>query len=40
MSVSQITISSDGSTFSRLARGMGSSTRWKLSPTEMLDMIV
>jgi len=39
MSVSQITISSEGPTFSRLARGMGSSTRWELSSNEMLDMI-
>jgi predicted oxidoreductase len=40
MSVSQITISSEGPTFSRLARGMGSSARWRISAAEMLDMVI
>ncbi len=40
MSVSQIAISSEGPTFSRLARGMGSSTRWGIGAAEMLNMIM
>jgi predicted oxidoreductase len=39
MTVSQISISSEGPTFSRLVKGMGSSTRWEIGPNKMLDMI-
>ena len=40
MIVSQITISSDGPTFSRIARGLASSTRWGIGAAEMMDMII